>query len=511
MDRRGNAPGWILEALGPVAAVVAGVLVLVAATLARLPRMTESLWYDEVWRTNVVLRGPMRDFALWRDVHNPLYNSFMYAWTGVFGDSEVSVRLPSVLAGLVVIVVAARWVAGRFGRGAGFATAALLLLSPAHVWFSTEAKNNMFVTMLGTLAVVALDAALRSGRRRDGAVAGVWAAAALWVSWQAALLLVPIGLAAVFLAVRRPGIGAGAVDAGAGRSLTAWVATAGVLVAPLLALKAGQVETLGREYAVVFDLHQFARMLAVWFPTGSALVNIGGVNAAGWMTLLGVAPLAALVISAGVLRRSGSGVFVMAGLLGPMILLALATWAVGVATGRPAEWFTPRNLMVCLPWFAVAVAAGFARAGAWPRVPAAAVLAIGAVSCLGMHTWRAGFAAAGPSRPDWRTIGARIDAIGSGGPAVVVACSPLLPLEYYAKTRHALVELPPAEVVAGATARRAEASSGRAVVVVNNPRWDGVPRRRLAELEAALAPAERIDVGLVQLYVLLPRAPAARP
>lgn len=507
---RAGAPS---AAIGPWAALIGLVVLLGTALAARWPRMTESLWYDEVWRTDVVLRGPMSSFALWRDVHNPLYNSLMYLWTGIFGDSEVSVRLPSLLAGMVVVIVVARWAACRLGRGAGLMTAALLLFSPPHIWFSTEAKNNMFVTILSVLAVVGLDAALRSGRRRDGVVAGVWAALALYVSWQAALLLLPLWAAAGVLAVRRPGIGPDAVHARAGGAtgtLAACVAACGLLVAPLLVFKAGQLSTMGREYATAFDLYQLARMLAVWLPTGNAMVNSGGPGGAAWVAALGVAPLAALAIGAGVLRRSASGVLVMAGLLGPMLALLAGTALVGAITGTAPEWFTPRNLLVCLPWFAVAVAAGVSRPSVAARAPAAAVLALGVVACVGMHTWRAGYAAAGPSRPDWRSIAARIDAIESEGRSLVISGSPLLPMEYYARSGPELLELPPAGVAAGAAAMRAEADGSRAVIVINNPRWDGVPRRRLGELEAALGPAERIDVGFVQLYVLGPRAPAAQ-
>ena len=50
-------------------------------------------------RTKPHLNQNTVEHILLYDVHNPLYNSVMYAWINLFGDSELSIRLPSILAG----------------------------------------------------------------------------------------------------------------------------------------------------------------------------------------------------------------------------------------------------------------------------------------------------------------------------------------------------------------------------------------------------------------------------
>ena len=70
-----------------------------AGLLLRLPGMTGSIWHDEAFRTFLVLRPDNARAILLHDVHNPLYNAFMYLWIRVMGDSESSRDKCSVHAG----------------------------------------------------------------------------------------------------------------------------------------------------------------------------------------------------------------------------------------------------------------------------------------------------------------------------------------------------------------------------------------------------------------------------
>src|SRR6478609_6680555 len=99
MMRMGRRIGWW----------VVGLAVVGAALLLRLGPLTESIWYDEWCRTAGWLNADNVNAILWRDVHNPLYNALMYAWINAFGDSEISIRVPSLLMGLVSAGVFAAW------------------------------------------------------------------------------------------------------------------------------------------------------------------------------------------------------------------------------------------------------------------------------------------------------------------------------------------------------------------------------------------------------------------
>ncbi len=111
------------------------------AVLLRLPNLTESLWFDEVVYSTLY-RGPSEE-RLWRTLMRvpgpPLYLVWGFYWAHLFGESELIVRLPSLVCGLGSVVltylIARRFVSG----GAAFLAGIVLCFSPAHVWYSQEA------------------------------------------------------------------------------------------------------------------------------------------------------------------------------------------------------------------------------------------------------------------------------------------------------------------------------------------------------------------------------------
>ncbi|MCZ6554311.1 MAG: glycosyltransferase family 39 protein, partial [SAR324 cluster bacterium] len=116
---------------------------LVALALAlRLPNLNESFWYDEIWSTSVML-GSFRStvYTIIHDVHPPLYHLIMWLWGQLFGDSEVSVRMLPLLAGLASIPLTHLVVRERCGPVAGLIAAGLVTLSPTHIWYSQEARS----------------------------------------------------------------------------------------------------------------------------------------------------------------------------------------------------------------------------------------------------------------------------------------------------------------------------------------------------------------------------------
>src|SRR5262249_28752567 len=157
-----EAAGW--------STLLSVVLLLVVAAAVRLPGMNDSLWFDEVWHTHVALAGENLRYTLFHDIHPPLYQLILWGWISILGDSEVSVRLPAFLCGLgsiaVTVVLARRWFGARMALLAGV----ILALSPAHVWYSHENKNNMLLVLLSVTAIWALDRAWRSDRHRDWAL-----------------------------------------------------------------------------------------------------------------------------------------------------------------------------------------------------------------------------------------------------------------------------------------------------------------------------------------------------
>jgi uncharacterized membrane protein len=190
----------------------------VAALLVRLYRLdAQSLWLDEgsSWATS---RSGW--LLLARELFNPtaaypLYHLLLKAWTGVFGDGEWALRLPSALAGALAVpaVYAAAcrlegaWDEGNGGRGEaggsgglswyGLAAAAVVLLAPYAIWYGQEAKVYSLLLLCAAAITWALARALQTGARRDWAVLAAACVAAVFVHRLAALVVVAAGWAAV--------------------------------------------------------------------------------------------------------------------------------------------------------------------------------------------------------------------------------------------------------------------------------------------------------------------------
>jgi uncharacterized membrane protein len=66
----------------------------------------------------------------------------MYFWTAVFGDSELSVRVPPMLCGLLSIILTYALAIRLTGsRTTGLVAAWWMSVSPVHIWYSQEARS----------------------------------------------------------------------------------------------------------------------------------------------------------------------------------------------------------------------------------------------------------------------------------------------------------------------------------------------------------------------------------
>lgn len=83
----------------------------------------------------------------------------MFGWIHLFGDNEIAVRLPALIFGLssigVLFLLTKRW----FSHNTAILASVLMSLSPVHIWFSQENKNNMLLMLFTLLSVYALQRA----------------------------------------------------------------------------------------------------------------------------------------------------------------------------------------------------------------------------------------------------------------------------------------------------------------------------------------------------------------
>jgi len=100
---------------------------------------------DSVWETV--------KFAYFRDNHPPGYYLLSRYTQFFFGSSDFALRLPSAVAG--IMLVAATYIAGRkhFSPEAAIIAAALVAGSYQAIYYSQEARPNIFIALFGLLAM----------------------------------------------------------------------------------------------------------------------------------------------------------------------------------------------------------------------------------------------------------------------------------------------------------------------------------------------------------------------
>lgn len=179
-----------IKVMASVATVTAMGLIAVLAGALRLHELDVSLWLDEVL-THHGASGSFLDSLTHRTY--PLY----YALANLslrFSDTEVALRFPSFVAGLLtlpaVYFLARSW-AGRMG---GLLASLLLCVSVFHIRYSQEARFYALVMLGGALMTFYLHRCIIRGGRRN------WAAfcASAFFSLLAQLSVLPFFLSLIF-------------------------------------------------------------------------------------------------------------------------------------------------------------------------------------------------------------------------------------------------------------------------------------------------------------------------
>jgi uncharacterized membrane protein len=355
-------------------------IVAVALAIRLAGLQAESYTMDEVteWHTAAL---PPGEIVMLPDGFPPAYHLLLKGWHQLGGGPE-SGRWLSALLGLVTIIGGYRLGEEVGGRGVGLATAALLAISPLHVWFAQEARAYALVLPLATLALWLFVRAMRTDRLRDWLAYGGAALAGLYTHYYLAQL---VALNALWLA---PGLLAG--------RRTRWPSVAvhaglAVLVLPCLAIlrpdvthQSGTQESAIGLADLVYSLYAFL----AGFSTGLSLRDLHGASlreavAAFLPWMLTLAACLAL-LAPGAVRSARRNRHLIAYLLymasGPLLLSALA--AVLLALKYKVSY---------VAWASVPLVAlvGLAIGSAWDRratrLAAVAYLALAATSLANRH------------------------------------------------------------------------------------------------------------------------------
>ncbi|MFA5933026.1 MAG: glycosyltransferase family 39 protein [Microgenomates group bacterium] len=141
--------------------------VILLAAFFRLISLNQSLWWDEA--INVVYA---RQSDLWwfitkyplGDFHPPGWFFILWVWGHLFGWSEVSVRMPSVLLGIGTVYITYLIAKELFSRKVGLLAALMLSLAPLHIYYSQEARMYALSAFAVSLSIYSLIRLLRNDR-----------------------------------------------------------------------------------------------------------------------------------------------------------------------------------------------------------------------------------------------------------------------------------------------------------------------------------------------------------
>lgn len=379
-------------------------LTLGALLLRLIDLGAPGFWFDEAY-THLIARlpAPTAWQALLVDgVHPPLHYAIARAVVWLDGG-EFALRVPSALAGALAVPVAfalgRRWFDGR----TAWLTAALLAVSPFHLWHSRDARMYSLLALLSAGAMLAYARWLeRPGHARAAALAGVSALA--YLTHYFALMVPLVQFAHLTLRLRRHP-----------RALRGWTAAQALAAVPL----AAWIGALALRDAQVFGIG--------WIPAPSladlpaTLVSFtvgydGPPSAWQWGGALACLALAACGAAAQG-RQDGRALTLLWALLPALLTL-------GLSLRRPL--YMDRFLIGSLVPLLLLVAAGAGRlpGRAAPAVAAALLVVFGAAG------W--GFSIApGQTREQWREAAQLLERAGPDEAIIARTLQIVVPLSLY--------------------------------------------------------------------------------
>jgi uncharacterized membrane protein len=169
-------------------AVLTGVTFAGLALRLVIPR---GIWLDEaisIHQANLSFHDMFENLQF-ADRHPPLHHVVLWLTVRAFGDGELAVRVPSLIAG--TLVIPALYLLGRelYDRRTGLIAAAFGAASPLLIWYAQEARMYAFVTLFGLLALWTQLRVIRNPSAGNWAAYILSTAALLWSHYFGLLLI----------------------------------------------------------------------------------------------------------------------------------------------------------------------------------------------------------------------------------------------------------------------------------------------------------------------------------
>lgn len=141
--------------------------ILAFGLIIRLINLNQSLWLDEAINILAVQNYSFFDLItgyLKGDFHPPGWSVILWLWTQIFGISEVSIRMPSVIFGVLTIFIV--YLIGKklLSEKLGIIAALLICLNPLHIFYSQEARMYSMATLAVSINILLFIKYLKSDK-----------------------------------------------------------------------------------------------------------------------------------------------------------------------------------------------------------------------------------------------------------------------------------------------------------------------------------------------------------
>ncbi len=124
--------------------------------------------------------------------YGPLMNVVLH-YMALFGHCELYLRMPSVVAGALLVVVAYKWVEETFNKGAAFVVAWILAFAPPLITLSAQIRFYMMQAFFMTCSLYCLERALRTKSPRWMNYFGITLLLALLTMYMSAWYVAGLG------------------------------------------------------------------------------------------------------------------------------------------------------------------------------------------------------------------------------------------------------------------------------------------------------------------------------
>ena len=163
---------------------------MVTALGLRLPFFTQSLWLDESIEALALMgrQGPLLSYAL-ADYQPPLYHFIGYAVTHILGFSEIALRLPSLIAGLVTVYFVMKIGTLVSGRKVSAIAGLLAATNPLLIYYAQEGRTYAMTACFVTISAYYFLQLLNSKSTRSYLLYTIFTALFLWTSYLSWFLL----------------------------------------------------------------------------------------------------------------------------------------------------------------------------------------------------------------------------------------------------------------------------------------------------------------------------------